>query len=311
MYFCPYKPIRPVNMKKRFLYSLLVAGMFSLQACQTVEQFSVDYMMPADISFPAELKRVAIVNNMPNVPDNKLISSEETKPKSETEIASRTDYYNGDARIAAESLAESVASHNYFDLVVICDSALRSRDIHPRETTLAQEEVRQLTRELGVDFLISLENIQLKSTRKLEYIPSWRGYYGTVDVKVYPIVRIYLPNRSVPMATVSNTDSIFWEKSGLNEDILGQLVSEKELVEEASAFAHYMANEGAEQCGFCSPGLIMNVLAMEKELEAPGEDEIKAYLAGNLCRCTGYMGQMRAITKYLNRKKEGTHETDQ
>ena len=39
------------------------------------------------------------------------------------------------------------------------------------------------------------------------------------------------------MATVSNTDSIFWEKSGLNEDILGQLVSEKELVEEASAFA--------------------------------------------------------------------------
>ncbi len=237
MYFCPYKPIRPVNMKKRFLYSLLVAGMFSLQACQTVEQFSVDYMMPADISFPAELKRVAIVNNMPNVPDNKLISSEETKPKSETEIASRTDYYNGDARIAAESLAESVASHNYFDLVVICDSALRSRDIHPRETTLAQEEVRQLTRELGVDFLISLENIQLKSTRKLEYIPSWRGYYGTVDVKVYPIVRIYLPNRSVPMATVSNTDSIFWEKSGLNEDILGQLVSEKELVEEASAFA--------------------------------------------------------------------------
>ncbi len=83
------------------------------------------------------------------------------------------------------------------------------------------------------------------------------------------------------------------------------------LKEEASAFAHYMANEGAEQCGFCSPGLIMNVLAMEKELEAPGEDEIKAYLAGNLCRCTGYMGQMRAITKYLNRKKEGTHETDQ
>ena len=83
------------------------------------------------------------------------------------------------------------------------------------------------------------------------------------------------------------------------------------LKEEASAFAPYMANEGAEQCGFCSPGLIMNVLAMEKELEAPGEDEIKAYLAGNLCRCTGYMGQMRAITKYLNRKKEGTHETDQ
>lgn len=73
------------------------------------------------------------------------------------------------------------------------------------------------------------------------------------------------------------------------------------LQKEAKLFADFMANEGAEQCGFCSPGLIMNVLAMEKELKNPSEEEIKNYLAGNLCRCTGYMAQMRAITKYLNR----------
>ena len=73
------------------------------------------------------------------------------------------------------------------------------------------------------------------------------------------------------------------------------------LQDEAKVFADFMANEGAEQCGFCSPGLIMNVLAMEKELKNPSEEEIKNYLAGNLCRCTGYMAQMRAITKYLNR----------
>ena len=73
------------------------------------------------------------------------------------------------------------------------------------------------------------------------------------------------------------------------------------LQKEAKVFADFMANEGAEQCGFCSPGLIMNVLAMEKELKNQSEEEIKNYLAGNLCRCTGYMAQMRAITKYLNR----------
>ena len=73
------------------------------------------------------------------------------------------------------------------------------------------------------------------------------------------------------------------------------------LQKEAKVFADFMANEGAEQCGFCSPGLIMNVLAMEKELKNPSEEEIKNYLAGDLCRCTGYMAQMRAITKYLNR----------
>ena len=224
-------------MKRPIAYIAIAATLACLNACQTVEPFSVDYMMPADISFPSDLKRVAIVNNIPNVPDNKLISSKENKPQSETEIASRTDYYNGNAQIAAESLAESVADQNYFDLVVICDSALRSKDLHPRETRLAQEEVRQLTQELGVDFLISLENLQLKSMRKLEYMSSWNGYYATVDVKVYPTVRVYLPNRSVPMATINATDSIFWDKSGLDEDILGQLVSEKDLVEEASAFA--------------------------------------------------------------------------
>lgn len=71
------------------------------------------------------------------------------------------------------------------------------------------------------------------------------------------------------------------------------------LSEEVVAFAEFMAKEGAEQCGYCSPGFIMNVLAMKRELTNPTEEQIKHYLAGNLCRCTGYMGQMRAVQKFL------------
>ena len=73
---------------------------------------------------------------------------------------------------------------------------------------------------------------------------------------------------------------------------------------EAVQFGEFLADEGAEQCGFCSPGFIMNVLAMKKELEAPTEEEIREYLSGNLCRCTGYMGQLRAIKKYLEQGRE-------
>ena len=76
------------------------------------------------------------------------------------------------------------------------------------------------------------------------------------------------------------------------------------LKEEAEEFGAFMADQGAEQCGFCSPGFVMNVLAMKKELENPTEDEIKHYLAGNLCRCTGYMSQLRAIKNFLAAKKE-------
>ena len=69
--------------------------------------------------------------------------------------------------------------------------------------------------------------------------------------------------------------------------------------EEAAEFARVLVAEGAEQCGFCSPGFIMTVLAMKRELATPTDEEIIHYLTGNLCRCTGYMGQMRAVKTYL------------
>lgn len=68
---------------------------------------------------------------------------------------------------------------------------------------------------------------------------------------------------------------------------------------EAEEFARVLTAEGSEQCGFCSPGFIMNVLAMKNELVNPSEDEMIHYLTGNLCRCTGYMGQLRAVKTYL------------
>ena len=76
------------------------------------------------------------------------------------------------------------------------------------------------------------------------------------------------------------------------------------LQEEAAAYGAFLADEGGEQCGFCSPGFVMNVLAMANELTDPTEEEIRQYLAGNLCRCTGYQSQMRAVQKYLASRKE-------
>ena len=50
---------------------------------------------------------------------------------------------------------------------------------------------------------------------------------------------------------------------------------------EAQEFGSFLANEGAEQCGFCNPGFIMNVFAMLHEIKEPTEEQIKEYLAGN------------------------------
>ena len=72
---------------------------------------------------------------------------------------------------------------------------------------------------------------------------------------------------------------------------------------EAEELVGTLADEGAEQCGFCSPGLLMAALAMLREYDDPTEEQIRTYLAGNLCRCSGYQSQMRAFRTLLERRR--------
>ena len=75
------------------------------------------------------------------------------------------------------------------------------------------------------------------------------------------------------------------------------------LQEEAADFISFIADQGADQCGFCNPGLVMNTIALLRENPDPTDDEIRAYLAGNLCRCSGYDGQLRGIRAFLDSRK--------
>ena len=75
------------------------------------------------------------------------------------------------------------------------------------------------------------------------------------------------------------------------------------LQEEAAGFIGFIADQGADQCGFCNPGFVMNTIALLRENPDPSDDEIRSFLAGNLCRCSGYDGQLRGIRNYLNSRK--------
>ena len=72
---------------------------------------------------------------------------------------------------------------------------------------------------------------------------------------------------------------------------------------EAETLATFLAAEGAEQCGYCSPGFALMVVAMTRELASPTPEAIRHYLAGNLCRCSGYEGQLRAVRAYLEARR--------
>ena len=80
------------------------------------------------------------------------------------------------------------------------------------------------------------------------------------------------------------------------------------LQDEAAEFGAFIADQGAEQCGFCNPGFMMNAMALFREKSDPTDEEIKEYLAGNLCRCSGYEGQLRGIRAYLDWKKQREEE---
>ncbi len=55
--------------------------------------------------------------------------------------------------------------------------------------------------------------------------------------------------------------------------------------------------EGAIQCGFCTPGMILSAKALLDEAPEPSEQEIREALSGNLCRCTGYVKIVKAVQK--------------
>ncbi|MBR4861811.1 MAG: (2Fe-2S)-binding protein [Firmicutes bacterium] len=75
------------------------------------------------------------------------------------------------------------------------------------------------------------------------------------------------------------------------------------LQEEAAEFTGFIADQGADQCGFCNPGFVMNTIALLRENPDPSDDEIRAFLAGNLCRCSGYEGQLRGIRTFLESRR--------
>jgi aerobic-type carbon monoxide dehydrogenase small subunit (CoxS/CutS family) len=69
---------------------------------------------------------------------------------------------------------------------------------------------------------------------------------------------------------------------------------------ELSKVQQAFIDEGAIQCGFCTPGLVLTATAMVESGKKYTKEEIKRELSGHFCRCTGYQNILRAVEKALN-----------
>jgi carbon-monoxide dehydrogenase small subunit len=64
--------------------------------------------------------------------------------------------------------------------------------------------------------------------------------------------------------------------------------------------------DGGVQCGFCTPGMLISATALLRDNADPSEEEVRVGLAGNLCRCTGYDGIVRAVRGVASRGRTST-----
>ena len=69
--------------------------------------------------------------------------------------------------------------------------------------------------------------------------------------------------------------------------------------EEARRLADFYGDEGADQCSYCAPGFALIVHALKHEYKNPTDEQIRDFIVGNMCRCTGYQSQFKAIKAYL------------
>ena len=86
----------------------------------------------------------------------------------------------------------------------------------------------------------------------------------------------------------------------LTASIEGKHVTTVEgIQEEAAKISKHFSKEGADQCGFCNVGFALTIYSLKRELKNPTDEEIKDYVVGNLCRCSGLQSQINAIKAYL------------
>ncbi len=91
-------------------------------------------------------------------------------------------------------------------------------------------------------------------------------------------------NSCLILATQANNATIETVENLEQDDVLSKL---------QNAFVE----EGAIQCGFCTPGMLMSAKALLDKNPHPSEEQIKEALEGNLCRCTGYVPILNAVNK--------------
>jgi aerobic carbon-monoxide dehydrogenase small subunit len=127
------------------------------------------------------------------------------------------------------------------------------------------------------------------------------GVKKSCDVQVCGACTVLIDGRPVSACTV-----LAFEARGKRLSTIEGLARGDDLHPVQAAFVEH----GALQCGFCTPGMIMATVALLAENPRPTADEVKHYMRGNICRCTGYKRILEAILDASRRLARGAESPD-
>ena len=140
-----------------------------------------------------------------------------------------------------------------------------------------------------------LNSIQVSySVKPGEYLADTLRNHGLKSIK------IGCDESSCGSCTLLVDDKPMMSCSLLTASVEGKHITTIEgIQEEAAKISKHFSDEGADQCGFCNVGYALVVYSLKREYKNPTDEEIKDYIVGNLCRCSGLQSQLNAIKAYL------------
>ena len=203
-------------MKRLHLF-ISVAVMTILSSCSSVQLLQFEQLKPAEISFPNDLKNVAIVNNMPK---------EELGKQSYLRHTAKE--FEADGATFVQEVANVLAEGNYFNKVVVCDSLLYRYDENdaPQYHELKPAQVRQLLGDLDVDMIVSVDRLYVRTGIG----QLWDNYYGipfdAVNASYAALVHLYVPTRDKAFMQVTDVDTLQFELDlNLSDDVIAKETS--------------------------------------------------------------------------------------
>ncbi len=226
-------------MKQSLLILLgCITGITSCVSFTTVEDLSVESLLPADITFAPTVKTIAIIDN--------------TVPASIPALNGVTvkTTLQADGGIVAEKLATSIANANYFDKVVI--SSTNAGNDNPDTRVLHPDTVMILLKKLGVDMLLTVDKAKIKT--RFAYT-DYRDELSYISGIVTAQTRLYMPERTKPFQNFIDCDTLYWPMADLTD---------KTVITEASEYMGEMAMEHVsphwkEEGRYCFSGGSINM----------------------------------------------------